>query len=334
MRTAVIICLLAIISLTVTGADITFNVLYPAAVQVDQKIKKIALIDRSLSSDKKSNIIEGILTGEGIGQDKLSSQIALDGMMSILQSSARYEVIRTPEVMKTNASGGQLPEPLSWQEIVRLCSKYRVDAIVSLETFDSDYIITPAKKIGESGFSAKGSAVIHLGFRMYNPKNKSIADQLYYDHRMNWSATKPSITEAAGALIDKNSAIKEVSYAAGCKYARRISPSYYKVTREYFKRGKKDDDLAEGARMMEANDWKQAITALERSILNGHKKSKGKAAHNLAVVYEIIGDLERSKKYATMAWGKYKNKPSKDYAYQITKRMNQQFVLDEQLGMR
>ena len=86
--------------------------------------------------------------------------------------------------------------------------------------------------------------------------------------------------------------------------------------------------------MMESNAWDAAIASLEKAIQTGHKKTKGKAAHNLAVVHEILGNLDQAKVYASDAWGLYKNKGSKDYGYWLTNRINEKRASDEQLGMR
>jgi hypothetical protein len=51
--------------------------------------------------------------------------------------------------------------------------------------------------------------------------------------------------------------------------------------------------------MMEANDWDSAIEELNVALENGrHRKVRGRAAHNLAVVYEILGDLPKAREYS------------------------------------
>jgi hypothetical protein len=76
--------------------------------------------------------------------------------------------------------------------------------------------------------------------------------------------------------------------------------------------------------MMETNDWDRAIEALEKAVETGKIKTKGRAAHNLAIVHEIIGDLETAKKWASDAWGLYGEKRSRDYGYLLTRRINEQ----------
>ncbi len=56
------------------------QIMRPAAVTVPQNIKAIALVNRTVPEKKGLNIIEGVLTGEGIGQDREGVQKAMDGL--------------------------------------------------------------------------------------------------------------------------------------------------------------------------------------------------------------------------------------------------------------
>jgi hypothetical protein len=167
---------------------------------------------------------------------------------------------------------------------------------------------------------------------MYDPESKSIVDQYQFSHQESWGSGQLSIEAAINGLISKSAAVKEASYEAGIQYGRRLSPTWYRVSRPYFKKSKGDDVFAEGARMMEVNDWYAAKEALFQAVENGHRKTKGKAAHNLAVVCEIEGNLEDAKGWAQEAWGKYKNKKSKDYLYDLNRRINQAARVDQQMA--
>ena len=329
---------LCLLVLNNQAAEITFSILAPAPVNIPPYIKWLAIVDRSIPEDFDKSQLESILSLEGKNQDQLASQIAIGGLFEVLKNSSRYEVIRTSEAFIGSGPENKFPEPLDWATIEELCSKYKVDAIIALETFDSDFIITNGRidlnKLSEmsSPFYAQGVATVKLGFRMYDPQEKSIIDQFHFSESANWEAGGASILNAVDQLINKDAAIKEVSHFGGSIYGERITPTWYKVSREYFRKSKKDDDLAEGARMMEANDWDRALEALLRAEKNGHKKTKGKAAHNLAVVYEILGDLEKANDWAATAWGKYKNKGSKDYGYILTRRIKEQKYLQQQLN--
>ena len=302
-----------------------FNVMVPADVDLPSHIKSVAMIDRTLNEDKVMNAIEGGITGELIGEDKLATQIMMDGIHNVMANSATKAFIRTPEVLKgANSSSAAFPTAIEWEIIQNLCRKYQCDAILAIEIFDSDLIVIPG---------VSQTINVKSGLRMYDPSQQSIIDQYVFSHQMPFGGSVNSIEAALSSILSKTEAIKEVSYDAGAIYARRISPSWYRVSREYYRKPRKDQNLAEGARMMEVNDWGAAKSSLLKAVETGKKrKIRGRAAHNLAVVHEIEGNLQEAKSWAQTAWGKYRNKDSREYVYDLNRRIRESQILNNQLN--
>jgi hypothetical protein len=317
--------ILALLFVFIAAPDMNFNVMVPAAVSFPDHIRSVAMVDRTLPEDEAKSFIEGTLTGELAGEDKLSTQILMDGIHSIMSNSATLDFVRTPEVLSgSSAVSESFPEALDWETVSRLCEKYQVSAILAIEIFDSDFIFVPG---------VSQMANVKAGIRMYDPVGKSILDQYIFNHQIALGGDVRTVEGALGSIINKTEAIREVSYDAGVIYGQRISPSWYRVSRKYYRKSKRDPDLAEGARMMEVNDWDAAREALMTAVENGRKrKIRGRAAHNLAMVHEIEGNLEEAKSWAQTAWGKYKNKDSRDYLYDLNRRINESRILDEQLN--
>jgi hypothetical protein len=314
---------LAMTFMVLAAPTMNFNVIIPALIDVPDHIKVAAMIDRTLVKDDASNVIEGVITGEMIGEDKLATQILMDGVHAMLENAATVSLKRTTEVYPGGSPfSAAFPEPIPWEQIESLCEKYEADAIVAIEKFDSDFIIVP-------GISQTAS--VKAGIRMYDPANKTIVDQYQFSHQESWDSGPLTLESAINGMISKTSAIKEASYEAGIAYGRRLSPSWYRVSRKYYRRSKGDDVFAEGARMMEVNDWFAAKEALFQAVENGHRKTKGRASHNLAVVCEIEGNLEDAKAWAQEAWGKYRNKKSRDYLYDLNRRINEMARVNQQL---
>lgn len=313
---------------------IYFNAQVPAPYNIPHHIQSMAIIDRSIPEKEELNILEGVLTGEGVKQDKLATQVVIDGLNHSLQNSTRYNIIRTSEKMKGSGSGSTFPEPLDWEKVEELCKKYDVDALVSLETYDSDFIVTHGTRVKEGKgleIYARGVATVKCGFRLYDPGSRNIIDQYHFSHQQHWESGGNAIAAAVGTLLSKDAAINEASFQAGIVYGERITPSWVRIDRRYFRRSKGNPYMAEGARMMEVNDWDRAIDALTQAMEDSHSKTRGRAAHNLAVVHEILGNLEEAKMWASDAWGKYGIRKSRDYGYLLTRRINEQRLLEQQL---
>lgn len=313
-----IFSLSAFVFLICGAPTITFQALTPAILDVPKHINSIAIIDRSTLKDTKRNILEGGLTGEMPGGDKIAAEFAQNGLIDFLNDSRRFTAVRTAKTYIKNSAAESFPDPMVWNEIEKLCNEFKVDAIIALEAFDSDFII-PTNMFK-----------VHVGFRLYDPKEKVIFDQNHFIHESVWEGRPHSVLGAINMMTDKERAIKDISYEAGLMYGERIAPSWYTVRREYYRKPKRDRNLREGSRMMEVNNWDAAIESLGKATDSNKRKTRGRAAHNLAVVYEILGDYEQAQKWAQDAWGRYENKDSKNYSYILGQRMKEMQILKEQ----
>lgn len=318
------------------------QVMRPAQVTVGPHIRKIAIVNRTIPEKKVANIVEGILTGELPGRDKQGVQKVMDGLQESLRNSPRFEMIVTSEELKGSGSGDVFPSPLNWNVINELCKKYQVDAVLSLETYDSDFIVTKGtktnKKVTEKGdtiavpeYYAEGIATVNLGYRLYDPQKKTIADQFHNSNNNKWRTKGNSIQDALTQLIDASVAIQRVSYASGGNYGTRISPSWYTVQREFYKKNKKDIYFTIGSRKAQVNDWNGAAENWLRSTQSRNRKVAGKAAYNLALAYEVLGDLENAKKWVMISYADYGNKRARQYAHILDGRIWEMQKLNEQM---
>lgn len=326
--------LIFILALSGCGtARMSFNVLTPAPITIPTDIQTIAIIDRSLPEDTDLNRLESVLTLEGPQLARAARQNVMEGLKISLTNSTRYNIIVTNEMFLGSSRGSVLPDPLPWNLVDEMAAKHSADVIVCLEAFDSDFIIAAAKlpSAGKPGAGAGGIATVNCGFRMYWPAQRMIADEYRFSHSMNWSAGGPAILAAINTIKVRSDAINSASREAGVSYGRRITPTWYRASREYYKRGGGNTDLFAGARMMQLNDWDKAVTLLEGVVETGKRKARGRAAHNLAVINEILGDLHAAKEWTTVAWGMYRQKKSKHYGYILTQRIIEQENLDYQL---
>lgn len=278
-------------------------------------------------------MLEGLMTGEGHKQDTLSSDFVLRGLLESMNGSGRFHVKKANETLKGSGIGNLLPDALNWETVEKLCSKYNTDALVALESYDSDFIVTGAAA-GRNlkDIQARGMVTVNCGFRMYQPASRSIIDEFMYKHEMEWGTGGFPIVAAANAIINKKRAVESASLEAGHIYGRRLIPEWIYVSRDYFRKGRGNMYLEEGARMMEVNDWDKAIIALEKAMESSKRKVRGRAAHNLAVIHEILGDLYKAKEWATLAWGRYKEKKSREYGYILTRRIQDAETIDYQMS--
>ena len=314
-------------------------VLRPAAVNVDQQVQRVAIIDRSESDRRNPGVVESIITGQVPGLDKEAAQSAIDGLSRTLQDNQRYQVVRASEQMKSPALKGQWPPILAWEQVDALCKKYDTDALLVLEALDHNFVVTNGNRNVERKdkdgkvtqtreFYAEGVATVNLGFRFYHPASRSIIDEHLYAHNRKWETKGNLLQMAVGSLIDHRQAVNEVSLQAGRMYARRITPNWTRANRSFFTKGKRDNNFKIGVRRATVNDWSGAKEAWYRSANSSRRKTAGRSFYNLALMYEIEGDLEKALEYSQQAYTDYRIKQGRSYSNVLRRRIRDAALLD------
>lgn len=324
--------------------SVSMNSMQPAEITFPSYVQSLLLLDRT-KFDKQTGNIEGLLTGELPGEDKAGLQEAMNSFQQTLRSSPRFELKRASETLTGNSLTAAFPEPLSWNKIDELCKKYKTDAVIAIEIFDTDFIITDGKRkvkkqIEEKGvkkeievdeFFAKGIGDVKIGFRLYDPKAKSIADQQLFSRTNTWEATGTTIADALMHLVAKADATRHLGGQVGLGYAYKIAPMPVTIGREYYGKGKRMQQVAAGSRQAEVNDWRGAISTWENAVDYAPPKDAGRLCYNIAVGYEVLGEMGLAKQWANRAYVGYRNKKARGYAYALDYRIASDERVEQQM---
>ncbi len=321
-------------------AWVRINLLKPALYVFPPHIRNIAVIDRSLSDETVKNKIEQTLTLEMMKQDQQAVIKVMQGMVDACAGFDLYHLEKTNERFKGGGSKSLFGPPMGWDQVAALCEKYHADAMLAVEIFDSDFIITnPVQAVRQaaegailtgSGYNVNGIVVINFGIRVYDPAHKKIIDEYQVSHRMNFNGGGYTVQDAVNYVLNKVEAINQTSYYAGRIYGERITPSYYTVVREFYDRPKKDNNLRIGVRKSEVADWNGAIESWTLA-LNSKRKVARRAAFNIAVAYEVLGDIGKAKEWARKAYTEYEEKEANDYYNMLVHREREEAVIRGQL---
>jgi hypothetical protein len=321
------------------------NSMRPAEITFPSYVNTLLIVDRTKFDKGAVNIIEGILTGEMPGADKAGAQEAINSLQQTLLGSPRFKIIRASEVMNGNSITQAFPDALQWNVIEELCARYKTEAVVALEIFDSNFIVTSGarkkkKTVEENGvkkeievdeYYAEGLANVKIGIRLYDPKPKSIVDQQLFTKAKRWEATGNNITDAIAKLIQKTDATLAVSRMAGQDYAYKIAPMPVQLSRQYYSKGKKTEQVAAGARRAEVNDWKGALQTWESALGSAQPKDAARLCYNIAVAYEVLGDIEKAKRYAARSYVDYGDKKGRSYSSMLEYRQRDEELSEQQM---
>ncbi len=142
------------------------------------------------------------------------------------------------------------------------------------------------------------------------------------------------------ALPDRYNALIDGALYAGRNAVDKFIPYWTKADRYFFTGGNKK--LTQGMDSVTVRNWEGAI-AVWNSILesNASSSTKAKVSHNIAVVYEIQGDIEKAVEQIDKALDYITKSAMIDsdttftilaYYDELQKRKQEAELLDKQLG--
>ncbi|MBY0423993.1 MAG: hypothetical protein K2Q22_00015 [Cytophagales bacterium] len=337
------VCFIAVLSSCSSLVSLNVRLLEPAAVFWRPEINTVALVNRAVPPKSKANTIESIITMEGYNEDKQGRQQILQALNNALTYSPRLKSKLTGYELKGDGSGTTFPKPLGWDTVANICKENEVDALVVLETYDSDAIITQATgdvsvnnqygiPIPTVHIYATQKITIKAGFRIYDPKNKIIIDQYTFSYWRTWNGSASTIGEAIASMINREQAINQTSQDAGTYYEKRLSPTWLNERRYLYKKSGRGL-FAIGSRMALVGSWNEAADYWKQVLKNSPNRRKlcGKATYNLALAAEINGNLAEAKEWISKSYGFYNNREAPYYQNTINRRYNAMLQLNQQM---
>ncbi|MCU0430784.1 MAG: DUF6340 family protein [Cytophagaceae bacterium] len=289
---------LLLLALSACRKTIYMSVLKPAPLTVPSSVRKLVVVNRSLPSEKNKvkNVLEGIITGEGLWADKEASSDALMGFGDALRQTDRFQVTQPGDLNLRGTGTNAFPQPLSWEEVEEICNQQGADAIVSLEVFDSNtftrnYQRTEQRKRSDGStytevvHFSESNVTVNLGWRLYDVKRKVIIDEYRASSNHLFTSQGNTLSQAIGRAMAKRDMLKQVGAMGGRHYGARISPTWITVSRYIYKKGSQDLKLAK--KRAKYNDWEGAAE-IWQGIIASDPKNAGKACYNMALYHEGI----------------------------------------------
>lgn len=324
------------------SAGTTIQVLKPADITLPGEITKFTLVNRTKPNKKNQvwNVVEGILTGEGVFADREGADQCLSGLMQIMQGNVRYNITQASVEFKGSGTEEFAP-PLTWPEVETLCRQNSSEALIVLESFDSDSRVTMSTRevkvknaegveVPTIEHIATGRMEVKTGWRIYFPGDKRIVDLHRGFDYLTFEGRGVNPEMAMRQLPNKRDCIRRTGFHAGQQYGYRISPQWINVYRKFFTRGNDNMKLA-GKKVKHINDWKNAMEIWKKEALNTDTKIAWHACYNMAVGCEREGNLQAALEWANKAYNIGHKGDAAQLVNALNYRIAEQRRLDEQM---
>jgi hypothetical protein len=341
MNKQIILVLIAITLASCKTQLLYINVMEPAPVTIPTNLKKAGIVNRSLVSDqnKKIDVIDKVLSLEGANLDKEGAESGIKGLADELLKNSRFLEVKLLNAVDLRNSGlGLFPPPLTWDIVQKICIDNSIDALFSLEMFDTDTKIsyaanpisikTPLGNIPGIEHQANMLTEVKTGWRIYDPAGRNILDEVPITESVTYSGKGINPVVAAAALIGRKDAVKEVSSKVGQTFALRILPYWTKVRRDYYVKGTNNFKIAK--RKAQTGNWNEAGELWFKETTNSSNKLAGRACYNMAIINEINGEMDKAIDWARKAYENYNNRLALRYVGVLEDRRERVFVLKNQ----
>lgn len=322
------------------------QVLQPADLVIPEHIQKIVLIDRSKPAGGFWSNVESVLTGEEYQQDKQGRRRAMEGLSELLQKTPRFATIYSNLEMTGSKGGREFMTPLPWKEVEEICKRFGGDALVAIEMFDSDIESSTTsrslkekdkdgKEITRVVFDGRRRGKVNLGWRFYDPKNRTIVDEYRDSDTEEVTSSGAANQQAATNNLRKSyEIVRDIANDLGGKYGKRIAPVWITLSRTYYKniKGANEDKFEQAARYADAGEWVKAAEIWEKvASVRSNADAAGKATYNLAVSAEVNGQLNTALQYARDAYTQFNDKKAKNYIRVLEQRIQDLETIQRQM---
>ncbi len=321
--------------------SVSINSMRPAEITLPASVKTLLIVDRTVQNKGAVNVLEGIFTGELPGEDQSGAEELLVSLNQQLGYSARFNIKMATKKLPGNSLTRAFPEPISWEQAEELCREHGADAVVSLEIFDTDFVVTKGRKLVKenseatesSKYYARGIGNITIGIRLYNVADRKLVDQQLLSDTHTWEASGSNLPEAILRLTSKSDATRYLSRSVGENYAYKVAPMPIRLSRSFRGKSKKSPQLEQGTRYADVAKWQEAIDVWKSGLSQARNKDAGYLAYNIAIGYEVLGDFDDALDWAETSYVRYGNKDAKDYANLIRRRIRVEQRAYDQLDL-
>ncbi|MFK7923806.1 MAG: DUF6340 family protein [Bacteroidia bacterium] len=227
---------------------------------------------------------------------------------------------------------GSPPPLLDQESTAYLCNEYKADALVALEGLSIKYdtlVYEDPEVIGGGYWQAKLNIRIYAMWRTYSGDGSAVWDQWtekYREHMIGGGSSKAKAIAKLPSLYEiENEWVAE----RGKVYAASLFPAKINVDRKIYlgKSGPIEKialDMEKAGNLAMVGKWEEAaLLWAPIADLDQLDRTAAKAAYNMGLACEALGDLTKAREWLFLASEKYHFSPAKVYLDILRQRLQE-----------
>ena len=301
---------------------LTYDQLCPADLSFPSGIRQVGVVNNSAPRAVKpsGDLILGVFQGEGTA---LSEALATN----LADSKFFDQVIICDSALQDMGTDPIADPELSVDKVNLLTTDLGVDLLISIEAL---WVQTSKKKIQYPGWDIPIDALQATAtplVRIYLPGKA---------HPLYTMTPSDSIFCDLGAPLSEKIILDEVTKMMADKVTNYLVPTWKQVERPYFTGG--GIEMRDAAVCINEGNWQEAQNYW-KSFYDRLKKGnmKARVSYNIALSYEMLGDLEEALKWIHQSaeYAKANTQEEqliKHYSHALTRRIQEMVSLNSQMN--
>ena len=304
------------------SADLlTYDQLVPAEISFPSDIRQIGVVNNMPLSKATSqeDVPLAVVSAEGVyATEVLAGELA--------DSKYFDQVIICDSALQAEEVDLNIDPKLSESEIQTLTRDLGVDLLVSLERL---WVQIAKKEVYYPGWEIPIPVIqstITPVVRLYVSGRAQPMHTITFTDSLFWDLSTP---------VTEEMIVKESSKLAASKISSRLVPSWIPAERIYFSGG--GVEMRDAAILMQEGSWQEAQDTWKKLYDRLRKgKAKSKAAYNIALSYEMLGNIEEASQWVTKALSQVPSDSQEEhimklYAEELNRRLTEVVNLKVQM---
>lgn len=274
------------------------DAIQPAKVPIANNQWKVVVVNRynpDLLEFKREKKIDVFAKG---GQE------AFAGIVEAVLEDSTYQLVHTDNL---TYQAKVAEEPFSKEQIWEIHRQHPHHLLLALDNFDISMTHETVREEDSNGAVSKTAyftLITKASWSLFDSTGK-VLDKASITHETPYQsrAVLSGLLAIGPSLANAGEKVNQLAWYTGYDYWKRLHPQPVSYARTYYV----SKNVRPANVHMAKKDWQMAIILLKPRTLDQKNKHAARAAYNLAVVYEAIGDIEEARHWAREA--KRKNDP-------------------------
>ena len=318
--------------------SIIVDVPQPAQKELPASVQSLTLVSQAVDetySDLQTDSLQKLFYEQRFNLDTVIFDVqmadtTLKALGELLYESGRYDYV-IPEARFLRASSNKRPAPeLSWSDAAALAETFETDAVLSLDylkahvttEYGNNTYYNPYDETFNSAVNAKMKIEYEAFFRIYFPEQKQVLLAEYIRDTLYWDDADTSVKRLFSRFTPVKQALTEAGIAIALDLSDKIAVRWKPERRKYFVSG--NSQLRQGDLAAASGDWQKALSLWEEAARETASKSvKSKAQLNIALGYEILGNIDQAIDWALKSYETMYRPLTYEYLETLNRRKNE-----------